>query len=187
MPLERGAPVPCAAGEGELISSGKAPQPKLSLIVAVSDNDVIGKDNQLPWHLSADLRYFKQRTMGKPIVMGRKTWESIGRPLPGRDNIVISRDADYRAEGATVVHSLDAALAHAADADEIMIIGGASVYEAALPLVDRIYMTRVHVTVDGGDTIFRPPAMTDWRERCRHFLAGERGDPDCTFIVKDRH
>lgn len=156
------------------------------MIVAVADNGVIGKGNQLPWRLSADLRYFKQRTMGKPIVMGRKTWESIGRPLPGRDNIVITRDEAYIAEGARVVPSLEQAISTCESQPEIMIIGGASIYEQALPLVSTIYLTRVHVNIDGGDTFFEIPDSTGWRVACNHFLAGENGEPNCTFQVLER-
>ena len=98
---------------------------KISIIVAMDSNGVIGKDNELPWHLPADLQHFKKTTMGKPILMGRKTWESIGRPLPGRTNIVITRDSDYQADGCIVVNSIDAAMAAAGEQDEVMVIGGA--------------------------------------------------------------
>ena len=114
---------------------------KLSIIVAAAANGVIGRDNQLPWRLPADLRHFKQTTMGKPILMGRKTWESIGRPLPGRTNIVITRDSDYAAAGCVVVNSIDAALLAAGSQDEIMVIGGAELYRQVLPRTDTIYLT----------------------------------------------
>ncbi|MEN7344158.1 MAG: dihydrofolate reductase [Pseudomonadota bacterium] len=161
-------------------------QGALAVIVAVADNGVIGKGNALPWRLSADLRYFKQRTLGKPIVMGRKTWESIGRPLPGRENIVISRDSAYQAEGAVLVPSLEAALAHCDKAAEIMIIGGASIYEQVMPMASRLYLTRVHLDVEGGDAFFDMPSLDGWTVRCNHFLPGENGEPDCTFQVYDR-
>lgn len=144
----------------------------VALIVAVSRNGVIGRDGDLPWHLPEDLQHFKRLTLGKPIIMGRLTWESIGRPLPGRTNIVISRTPDYEAPGAEVVPSFEAALAHASplvDADgEIMIIGGAQIYRAALPLADRIYRTRVGVDVV-GDTVFPELDSADWRvlESCQ--------------------
>ena len=133
---------------------------RLSLIVAMDNNRLIGRDNQLPWRLPADLQHFKATTMGKPIVMGRKTWESLGRPLPGRTNIVITRNEDYLAEGAVVVHSLQAALAEA-DAEEVMVIGGANLYAQALPQVDRLYLTRV----DGdfkGDAWFPEFSESEW-------------------------
>lgn len=124
---------------------------QISLIAAMANDRVIGIDNTLPWRLSADLKRFKATTMGKPIIMGRKTWDSIGRPLPGRLNIVISRNADYPAEGAQVVTSLQAAidLAKAEQADEIMIMGGANIYAQALPLVDKMYLTLIDLTIKG--------------------------------------
>ncbi|MEM7764844.1 MAG: dihydrofolate reductase [Pseudomonadota bacterium] len=158
----------------------------LSMIVAVADNGVIGKGNELPWRLSADLRYFKQRTLGKPIIMGRKTWESIGRPLPGRENVVVTRDSEYRADGATLFHSLDDAIAAYAKEPEIMVIGGASIYELALPLISRLYLTRVHINVDRGDAFFEVPDLAEWQQRCHRYLSGEQGQPDCTFEVYDR-
>lgn len=139
---------------------------RVALIVAVSRNGVIGRDGALPWHLPEELQHFKRLTLGKPIIMGRLTWESLGRPLPGRPNIVISRSPDYEAPGALVVPDLEAALAHASlllGADsEIMIIGGAQIYRAALPLADRIYRTRVDVEV-AGDTVFPELDPTAWR------------------------
>lgn len=135
---------------------------RISLVVAAAANNVIGKDGALPWHIPGDLRRFKQITMGHPIVMGRRTWESIGRPLPGRHNIVMSSDSDYRAEGATVVASPAAALEAAGNADEIMIIGGGQVYELFLPIAERIYFTRIDATID-GDTFFPEPNAAEWR------------------------
>jgi len=131
--------------------------PRISLIVAMARNRVIGRDGALPWHLPEDLRHFRELTMGKPIVMGRLTHESIGRPLPGRDNIVVSRNREWSVPGCEVVGSLDAALERAAllaGADgEVMIIGGARIYAAALPRAERIYLTRVEDDID-GDTRF---------------------------------
>jgi dihydrofolate reductase len=129
---------------------------RLSLIVAMARNGVIGKDNAIPWRLPGELALFKRVTMGHPIVMGRKTWESIGRALPGRLNIVVTRNSAYAAAGATVVPSLDAALTAAAGATEIFIIGGAQLYAEALPRADRLYLTTVDTEVD-GDT--RMPAF----------------------------
>lgn len=125
----------------------------VSLIVAASTNNVIGSGGELPWHLPDDLRNFKRLTTGKPIVMGRKTHESIGRPLPDRRNVVITRDPDYVATGCDMVASPEAAMTLLRDADEVMVIGGGQVYAAFLPLADRIYFTRVHAQID-GDTSF---------------------------------
>ena len=116
----------------------------ITLIVTVSDNGVIGRDNALPWHLPDDLKRFKQLTLGKPVVMGRKTFDSIGKPLPGRHNIVVTRDANYRRDGVTVVHGVDEALAAAASAPEIMVIGGADLFRLFLPRAGRVQLTRVH-------------------------------------------
>lgn len=136
----------------------------LALIVAVADNAVIGRGNDLPWHLPDDLKYFKRVTMGKPLIMGRKTFESIGRPLPGRANLVLSRDPDWQAEGVQVgddpQHLLAIARQHAEQSgvDEVMVIGGAGVYASLLPLVERLYVTRVHAEID-GDVYF---PLRDW-------------------------
>ena len=122
----------------------------ITLIVAVADNGVIGRDNALPWHLPEDLKRFKRLTMGKPMIMGRKTFESIGKPLPGRLNIVVTRDANYQREGVTVVHGVDAAIAAAADAPEVMVIGGADLFRLFLPRAGRIHLTRVHAQIRRG-------------------------------------
>jgi dihydrofolate reductase len=121
----------------------------ISIIVAASTNNVIGAQGELPWRLSDDLKRFKQLTMGKPIVMGRLTWESIGRPLPGRQNIVITRQPGFVADGCDVVDSPAAALSVAGNADEIMIIGGSQIYDLFLPKAGRLYITRVAAVVDG--------------------------------------
>ena len=126
----------------------------ISLIVAVSANNVIGAQGKLPWRLSDDLQRFKRLTMGKPIVMGRLTWESIGRPLPGRQNIVLTHRSDFVANGCDVVTSPAEALRVAGDAEEIMIIGGSQVYDLFLPKARRLYLTRVRAEVD-GDAFFR--------------------------------
>src|SRR6266404_2470375 len=126
----------------------------VSTIVAVSRNGVIGKDNATPWYLPAELARFKQVTMGHPIIMGRKTHESIGRALPGRQNIVITHDKNYQAEGFDVVNSMQAALDSVKEANEVFIIGGSAIYEQALPLLDKIYLTRVNVDID-GDRYFK--------------------------------
>lgn len=138
--------------------------PRVSLVVAMAENNVIGKDGDLPWHIPADLKHFKSVTMGKPIVMGRRTYESIGRPLPGRLNIVVTRDPSRQWDGVEAVQSLSGALDRAAadGADEIMIIGGGDLYRAALPLAQRIYLTRVHESVE-GDTVFPDLDPAEWR------------------------
>lgn len=132
----------------------------ISLIVAHDRNRVIGYENDMPWHLPGDLKYFKEMTMGKPVIMGRKTFESIGRPLPGRRNVVISRNAQYAAEGIEIVSSLEAALELVADVPEIMVIGGQQIFTQALPLADRLYITLIDHEFD-GDTYF--PAYEGWQ------------------------
>ena len=144
----------------------------VSIIVAAATNNVIGVNGELPWHLSADLKRFKAITMGKPIVMGRLTHESIGKALPGRLNIVISRQPGYRAAGCEVVDSPDAALAVANDAEEIMVIGGGRIYAEMLPLADRIYLTRVHANPD-GDAFFPDLDPAEWRITEREDFAAD--------------
>ena len=142
---------------------------KVALIVAVSENNVIGRDNQLPWHLPEDLQYFKSVTMGKPILMGRKTYDSIGRPLPGRANIVITRDPNWTAEGVIVVNSLEDAMAEGAEAsnavesDEIMVIGGAQIYHDCLPIADKLYLTKVDARIE-GDAFFPEIDSSQWKK-----------------------
>ena len=155
----------------------------VSLIVAMDDQGVIGQGCKLPWRLPDDLRRFKSLTLGKPVIMGRKTHESIGKPLPGRENIVISRDPDYRSPGCRVTDSLDSALAACADAGEVMIAGGAEVYRASLPLADRIYLTEVHARVN-GDVHFPAFNRLEWREESREELpAGGQNIHACSFVV----
>ncbi|MEB0039460.1 MULTISPECIES: dihydrofolate reductase [unclassified Pseudomonas] len=139
----------------------------LSLIAALGENRVIGVDNSMPWHLPADFKYFKATTLGKPIIMGRKTWDSLGRPLPGRLNLVVSRQADLQPEGAEVFASLDAAVVRAEQwareqgADEVMLIGGAQLYAQGLEQADRLYLTRVALSPD-GDALFPEFDMAQW-------------------------
>jgi dihydrofolate reductase len=135
-----------------------------SLVVAMARNRVIGRDNRLPWRLPADLAYFKQVTMGHPVIMGRRTWESIGRPLPGRKNIVVSRNREYTAPGAAVVDSLEAAWQAAGAVEEACVIGGTSLFAEALPGADRIHLTEVDADVP-GDTYFPPFDRSQWTER----------------------
>jgi len=138
--------------------------PAISMIVARSRNHVIGRDNQMPWKISADLQFFKKVTMGFPVIMGRKTWESIGRPLPGRRNIVVSRNANLQLTGAEVVNSLDAALATLNKFPRVFVIGGEQLFTQAFPKVDRLYITEIDIDVEGGDTFFEVPNPSEWKE-----------------------
>lgn len=158
----------------------------ISLIVAMDDNGVIGVDGRLPWRLSADLKHFKAVTMGKPIIMGRKTFESIGRPLPGRENIVLTRDRGFKAEGCTVLHDLDDLMLHCRYQEEIMIMGGAELYRQFLDKAELIYLTEVHARVE-GDTFFPHYNSTAWEEVDRQdFRADENNDYDYSFVVLKR-
>jgi dihydrofolate reductase len=143
----------------------------ISLIAAMAKNRVIGKENAMPWHLPADLAHFKRVTMGKPVIMGRRTYESIGRPLPGRKNIVISRRSDYSPEGCVIVNSVEAAIAQA-NHEEVMIIGGGQLYAEMLPHADRLYLTLIDAELE-GDTRFPDYTIYDWKEIDR-----ERHEPD---------
>lgn len=144
----------------------------VTLIVATDRQGGIGLGGGLPWRLPDDLRRFKALTLGKPVVMGRRTWDSIGRPLPGRQNIVVSRDPGRAIDGATVVGTLEAALAAAGDAPEVCVIGGAEIYRLALPLADTIERTEVHADV-GADTFFPPLDPSDWEEVAREERAAD--------------
>lgn len=161
---------------------------RISVVVAMDENGLIGADGDLPWRLPADLRHFKINTMGKPILMGRRTFESIGRPLPGRDNLVLTRDRGFAAEGVHRMAGLDAALAwaHAQGAQELAVIGGAQVYALALPRVQRLVLTRVHASFD-GDTWFPALDWSEWRELAREtHAADERHRYDFSFIELER-
>jgi dihydrofolate reductase len=165
-----------------------AEQPEITLVVAVAENGVIGAEGGMPWHLPADLRHFKEITMGKPVVMGRLTWESIGKPLPGRLNLVLTRDSQWSAEGAARVRSLGEALrvAKEARARELMVIGGAYVYREALPLARRIHLTRVRAE-PWGDTLFPDLDPGEWREVARReHLSDDRNPWDLTFVTLER-
>ena len=166
----------------------------IAIHVAIAENGVIGSKGGLPWRLSTDLKRFKATTMGKPIVMGRKTWESFPkRPLPGRLNIVVTRDRNFRAEGAEVAHSLEDAIALAnvrarcmAGVDEICIVGGAQIYEQALPLADRLQVTHVLADVQ-GDARFPPIDPAVWqRVRCEEFPAGEKDSHPTRYAVYEK-
>jgi len=154
----------------------------IHLVVAVAENGVIGAGGALPWRLPAELAHFRALTMGHPIVMGRRTQTSIGRPLPGRRNIVLSRRAGFVAEGCTVVPSLDAALALAEPGRPLMVIGGASLYREALPRAERVHLTEVHAEVE-GDVYLEGLARADWLElsRARH-RADARNEHDYSFV-----
>lgn len=161
--------------------------PLISIIAAMTDDRVIGINNSLPWKLPSDMKWFRQHTLGKPILMGRKTFESFGaRPLPERTNIVVTRDQVYQAEGAVVVHSIDEALQAAGDVDEIMIIGGASFYQQMLPQARRLYLTRVHAKV-AGDAWFPEFDQSQWRQVERiDCEADERNACAHSFIILER-
>jgi dihydrofolate reductase len=159
----------------------------LELVVAASENDVIGRGNRLPWHLPADLRHFKSLTLGKPVLMGRRTYESIGKALPGRTNIVLSRREGFAPAGCVVAKTVDAARAAAGSAPALMVIGGAEVYRQCLPSAKRIHLTLVHARIGDGDTLFSGWRGKEWRE-----ISRERHEPDAnnahgySFITLDR-
>ena len=165
---------------------------RLALIVAAAENGVIGRNNALPWRLPEDMRYFKRVTMGKPVIMGRKTFESIGQPLPGRTNIVITRNAAYRAAGVSVASTLAEALALAREVaardgvEEMVVIGGAEIYRAALPLTERLYLTEVHARVE-GDAVLPDIDWNAWREVSRERHTAQTQDQyDYSFVCYAR-
>jgi dihydrofolate reductase len=159
---------------------------KLSIVVAMAENGVIGVDNKLPWRLPADLKHFRAITMGHPVIMGRKTFESIGRALPGRRNIVVTRNSAYAREGVEVVHSVDEALERCAETNEAFLIGGAILYKEAISHCDRIYLTLVHVNIE-GDAFFPPLETNHWQEidRSPH-LPDEHNPHAYDFIIYER-
>ena len=167
-------------GDGEI---------SLCLVVAAAENNCIGRNNTLPWHLPQDLQYFKRITMGKPIIMGRKTWDSIGRPLPGRTSIVITRQAGFEAEGAVVLASLEEAIEQGRKiavrdgVDEVMVIGGAAIYQLALPYINRMYFTRVHTDV-AGDAFFPDLDWQQWQLQSQEdHAACDKNPHDYSFCV----
>jgi dihydrofolate reductase len=164
----------------------------ISMIVAAAENGVIGRGGQLPWRQPTDLKTFRRLTMGRPIIMGRKTFQSIGRPLDGRTNIVVTRDAAFRAEGTHCVMSLEAAIAlarpiaEALEAPEILVIGGAELYRAALPLATRIYLTRINAA-PSGDATFETPAAPAWQQTSATPLPrAAKDDHEATLLVYER-
>jgi dihydrofolate reductase len=161
-------------------------QPLISLVAAMAENGTIGRDNSLPWRLPDDLKRFKALTMGKLLLMGRKTYESIGRPLPGRSSLVLTRDRDWHAEGVVVARSLGQALSHARDSDELVAIGGAQIYRLLMPFARRIHLTLVHAEVP-GDTFFPDFDPTQWADvECQRHPADERNAYAFTFVTLER-
>lgn len=159
----------------------------LSLIVAMDRNNAIGRAGGMPWHLPADLKHFKRVTLGKPLIMGRRTHESIGRALPGRRNIVVTRNRGYAAAGCEVAHSLEEALALTATEPEVMVIGGEQLYRAALPQAERIYLTRIDAAIAGADTFFPELESTCWNEiHHERRTTDERNAYGCTFVLLER-
>ncbi|WP_295813386.1 dihydrofolate reductase [uncultured Nitratireductor sp.] len=161
----------------------------IELVVAMAENGVIGHEGGLPWRLSTDLKRFKAVTMGKPVIMGRKTWESIGKPLPGRRNIVVTRQTDYAAEGAECASSLDVALALATAGEagaDICVIGGGQIYREAMHKADRLHVTHVHAEID-GDTMFPPIDPEIWEAVSREDVpAGQKDVYATTYVVYER-
>ena len=164
----------------------------IALILARADNGVIGVAGGLPWHLSGDLKFFKAQTLGKPVIMGRKTYQSIGKPLPGRPNLVVTRDAAFRPEGVETFATLEDALNHAralvaqSAAGEVMVIGGGQIYALTLPLARRIYLTEVHARPQ-GDTTFPDLDPAEWQEVRRDPpVTGGPGQPDFSIVVLER-
>jgi dihydrofolate reductase len=163
-----------------------AAPPLVSLIVAMAQNGVIGRDNALPWRLPQDLKRFKAFTLGKPVLMGRKTFESIGRPLPGRENLVLTRDRSWFAHGVIVVHSVDEALTQARASEELVAIGGAEIFRLVLPFARRIYLTHVHADVP-GDTYFPDFDAAQWADlECSTHPADDEHAYALTFVTLQR-
>ncbi|MDF1643996.1 MAG: dihydrofolate reductase [Pseudomonadales bacterium] len=164
---------------------------RCALIVAVAENRVIGINNQMPWYIPADLKYFKKITMGKPLLMGRKTFDSLGKPLPGRPHIVISRDKNFQFPEVEVRHSLEEGLdlakttAESMGLDEFMVIGGANIYQQLLPKVDRMYLTQVHANFE-GDAFFPSYDSQQWHEQSREEIKPTQDTPGYSFIVLDK-
>lgn len=160
----------------------------ISFIVAMDDNRVIGKDNQLPWHLPEDLKFFKRVTMGHPIVMGRKTFASIGRPLPGRENIVITRNKDFHHDGCSIFYGLDQFLVYCQQKpeEEFFVIGGAEIFKQMLQKADRLYITEIHSSFE-GDTFFPAIEMNEWKLSSKEQgLKDEKNPYEYEFVIYDR-
>ncbi|MCE2570567.1 type 3 dihydrofolate reductase [Motilimonas eburnea] len=160
---------------------------KIAMIAAMANNRVIGKDNQMPWHLPADLKFFKATTLGKPVLMGRRTYESIGRPLPGRLNVVITRDPNWCAEGVSVVASPEAALALVSEHEEVMVIGGGAIYQAFLPLADSLYLTFIQADIDGDTQFPDYQAVSQWEQELLATHQADESNPyDLVFTKLTR-
>ena len=158
----------------------------ISIIVACTENNVIGRENDMPWHLPADLKHFKAITTGHPIIMGRKTYESIGRPLPKRRNLVITRNPDFKHDGLEIYSSLEEAIKNCQTEDECFITGGGQIYKMAMDIADRIYRTRIHTTID-GDTFFPEINQDQWLMYKKEFRpADEKNEHDLSFEYYDR-
>lgn len=164
----------------------------ISIIVAAAENGVIGRDNKMPWHIPADLKYFKRVTMGKPVIMGRRTFDSIGRPLPGRTNIVVTRQSNLAIDDVELAHSLEQALEIAGNlplndaGEEVMVIGGAQLYNEAIARAQRLYLTRIHADIN-GDTYFPGLDDKEWYEVSRDNFTADSSNPhDYSFIVLER-
>ena len=159
----------------------------ISIISAVADNMIIGKNNALPWNLPADLEYFKKNTLGKPMIMGAKTFESIGKALPGRKNIVLSLDRGYKAEGCVVATSIEEALKEAGDVEEVMIAGGASIYKQFLPLAHKLYLTFIHHDFE-GDVYFPEVDFSQWKEVKREdHEPDDRNKYSYSFVIFEKN
>lgn len=158
---------------------------RISIIAAVAENGVIGNEGKLPWHIPEDLKFFKKVTMGKPVIMGRKTWETLLKPLPGRENIIVTSKRDFEANGAVVVHSIQSALEAANGADEVMILGGAEIYKQTLSLANRMYLTHVHQEFT-GDTYFPEYDPSEWQEVKRTESVKSDDNLRYSFVVYDR-
>lgn len=158
----------------------------ISIIAGMDENRLIGQGNRLPWRLPADMKHFRRHTVGKPVLMGRKTFESIGKPLPKRTNILLTNNRDYRAEGCIVTYSIGEALEAAGGCEELMVIGGASIYELFLPRADRLYLTCIHESFE-GDTYFPVFDLTHWQEVKRdHRRPDEKNPHPYSFIFLHR-
>ncbi|TDJ27067.1 MAG: type 3 dihydrofolate reductase [Gammaproteobacteria bacterium] len=158
-------------------------RPLLSLICAMDSNRLIGKNNALPWHLPADLAFFKRTTMGKPVIMGRKTFESIGKPLPGRPNIIVTRNSTLKFPGCDTVDSIDQAMALVQDSDEAMLIGGASLYQQSIDRADHIYLTLIHHSFH-GDTWFPEIRLDQWNQLTREDFQADSNNPYSYSLIK---
>lgn len=168
-------------------SRAAAPAAALELIVAMSQNDVIGRGNQLPWRLPCDLKHFRSLTLGKPVLMGRKTYLSIGKALPGRTNIVMTRSAEFKAPDCVIVDGLDAARALVDPSTSLMVIGGAEIYTLCLPHASRMHLTLVHAHIEDGDTFFAGWRDVQWRESSRErHEADDRNQFACSFVTLER-